>query len=439
MSRTQPRTKAEPLTVHIDSMTHDGRGVAHVEGRTLLVAGVLPGEEVSVVIQRKRKDHDEATVAAVLRAAPERVEPRCAHFGVCGGCSLQHMAAPAQIHAKQQTLLENLEHIGKVAPGQVLPPLTGPHWGYRRRARLGVKYVRKKAKVLVGFREKQGRYLADLARCEVLHPAVGERLTELGALIQGLAAFERIPQIEVAVGDAAVALVFRNLEPLSEADQARLKSFGEAHGMQIYLQPQGPDSAYLLWPEAGALSYRLPEFDIELFFRPTDFTQVNAEVNRHMVSRAVDLLDPQPHERVLDLFCGIGNFTLPLARRAAEVVGVEGDAALIERARANAQHNGIGNVRFLAADLAAAQAAPAWGEQAFDKVLLDPPRTGADAVLGQVAATGAGRIVYVSCNPATLARDAGILVHDHGYRLVSAGVMDMFPHTAHVESIAVFE
>lgn len=439
MSRSERKPKPEPITVVVESMSHDGRGVAHVEGKAVFVNGVLPGEEAVVVVQQRHKNFDEAQVVEVLRPAPDRVEPRCAHFGVCGGCGLQHLDAGAQIHAKQQILLENLKRIGKVMPEQVLPPLTGPHWGYRRRARLGVKYVHKKGKVLVGFREKQGRYLADLARCEVLHPSVGERLTELAALIRALDAFERIPQIEVAIGDAATALVFRNLDELNAGDTAKLKGFGESHDMQIYVQPGGPETVYPLWPEDVKLSYRLPEFGVELFFRPTDFTQVNAEMNRSMVSRAIELLDPQPHERVLDLFCGLGNFTLPLARRAAEVVGVEGDAALIDRARDNARHNGIANATFYVANLAEETATPPWAPHAFDKVLLDPPRTGAAEVLGQVVATGAGRIVYVSCNPATLARDAGVLVHEHGYRLVSAGVMDMFPHTGHVESIALFE
>lgn len=420
-------------------MAHDGRGVAHVEGKAVFIEGALPGEKVMITLQRRHKSYDEAQADQVLEAAPERVEPRCPHFGVCGGCSLQHMEASTQIHAKQQVLLENLQHIGRVVPEQVLAPLTGPHWGYRRRARLGVKYVRKKGKALVGFREKQGRYLADLTRCEVLHPAVGTRLAELAALIGSLDAFEHIPQIEVAAGDDATALVFRNLEELSEADLQRLRTFGLTQGMQIHLQPAGPDSVHLLWPSEAVLSYRLPEFDVELFFRPTDFTQVNAEMNRRMVHHAIGLLDPQPHERVLDLFCGIGNFTLPLARCSAEVAGVEGDGALIERAWSNAQHNGIANVHFGVADLAMEAGTPPWDAQAFDKVLLDPPRTGAAAILGSVAATGAGRVVYVSCNPATLARDAGVLVREHGFRLVSAGVMDMFPHTAHVESIALFE
>ncbi len=420
-------------------MAHDGRGVAHVEGKAVFIEGALPGEKVTIALQRRHKSYDEAQIDQVLEAAPERVKPHCLHFGVCGGCSLQHMEASAQIHAKQQVLLDNLKHIGKVVPEQVLAPLTGPHWGYRRRARLGVKYVRKKGKVLVGFREKQGRYLADLARCEVLHPAVGTRLEELAALIRSLDAFEHIPQIEVAAGDDSTALVFRNLEELSEADLQRLRTFGEAQCMQIYLQPGRPDSAYRLWPFEAVLSYRLPEFDVELFFRPTDFTQVNAETNRRMVHHAIGLLDPQPQERVLDLFCGIGNFTLPLARHGAEVVGVEGDEALIERAWSNARHNGIANVHFCVADLATEVGAPPWGAQMFDKVLLDPPRTGAAAILGSVAATGAKCVVYVSCNPATLARDAGMLVREHGFRLVSAGVMDMFPHTAHVESIALFE
>jgi 23S rRNA (uracil1939-C5)-methyltransferase len=428
---------APSAPVRVESMAHDGRGVARVEGKAVFIEGALPGERVSYTVHARRRNFDEARVSDILEPAPERVVPPCPHFGVCGGCVLQHMAPDAQVRAKQQVLLDSLHHIGGLEPAAVFEPLTGPRWGYRRRARLGVKYVAKKGKVLVGFRERQGRYLADLERCAVLHASVGERLTELADLVRALHAFEHIPQIEVAVGDEATALVFRHLRELDEHDRARLAEYGRERGLQIHLQPGGPETVHALWPETPALFYRLGEFDIEIAFLPIDFTQVNADINRAMVSRAVALLDPQPDERVLDLFCGLGNFTLPIARRAREVLGVEGDAGLLERAAVNATRNGIANVRFLSADLATVAPAP-WGQARFDKALLDPPRTGAAEVLGAVAASGARGVVYVSCNPATLARDAGVLVREHGFCLEGAGIMDMFPHTAHVESMAVF-
>jgi 23S rRNA (uracil1939-C5)-methyltransferase len=349
------------------------------------------------------------------------------------------MEAQAQIDAKQQVLLGNLKHIGKVAPAEVLPPLRGPHWGYRTKARLGAKYVRKKGRMLVGFREKHAPYLAELTRCDVLHPQVGEHITELAAMLEGMQARERIPQIEIAVGDNATALVFRNLDVLSEADQAHLCAYGEHTGLHIYLQPAGPDSVYLLWPESSTLEYSLPDYDIRLEFLPTDFTQVNRDINQSMIDLAIGMLDPQPTDRVLDLFCGLGNFTLPLARHCAQVVGVEGGKSLVQRARGNAARNDITNAEFHVANLAEDVTIYPWLKQPFDKLLLDPPRSGAMEVIPVIAKLGCKRIVYVSCNPSSLARDAGLLVNEHGYQLVTAGVMDMFPHTAHVESIAVFQ
>jgi len=428
-----------PVRATIESLAHDGRGVAHVNGKATFIDGALPGEEVLFTYLMQRKRFDEGAVTEVITAAAERVTPQCQHFGLCGGCSLQHLRADAQIHMKEQILLDSLRHLGKVTPEQILPPLAGPHWGYRRRARLGVKFVEKKQTLMVGFREKRSAYLADLSRCEVLHPKVGQHLLELRALLQGLAAFNRISQVEVAAGDQAVALVFRHLDPLSAADIDALRAFGQQHDFFIYLQPAGPDSVRPLWPEDARLSYRLAEFDVELEFLPTDFTQVNGAINGAMVQRALDLLDLHANERVLDLFCGIGNFTLPIARRAAVVVGVEGDAKLVARAHDNARANGIANVEFHAADLSDEKSAWPWAAQPFDKILLDPPRTGALEAVRRMAALGAQRIVYVSCNPATFARDAAELVHGHGYRLCSAGVMDMFPHTTHVECIALFE
>lgn len=431
---------AAPVRAHIESLTQDARGVARINGKAVFVDGALPGEEVTFAYRTQRKRFDEGEAVEVMSPAPERVVPKCLHFGTCGGCSLQHLSGAAQIAAKQQILLDAFQHIGQVEPGEVLTPLRGPQeWGYRRKARLGVKYVAKKEKLLVGFRERRSALLADLSRCEVLHPSVGGRLEELRGLLAGLESYQKIPQIEVAVGDEATALVFRHLEPLSEGDLNKLRGFGEQYKFQIYLQSGGPESVTLLWPAQVRLSYMLPAYNVELFFLPTDFTQVNAGINRLMIERAVGLLEPQPHERVLDLFCGIGNFTLPLARRAGRVVGVEGDEKLVQRARANAAHNGIDNVEFYAADLAQDIAKAPWATPGFDKILLDPPRTGALEVIKQVAALRAARIVYVSCNPATLARDARELVHVHGYRLARVGVMDMFPHTTHVESIALFE
>ncbi len=376
--------------------------------------------------------------ASVQRWVADRVEPRCAHFNICGGCSLQHLSPAAQIAAKQQVLLDSLKHIGGVEPKAVLAPLTGPSWGYRRRARLGVKFVIKKDKLLIGFREKRSSLLADIEHCEVLHPPVGGLLPALRELIAGLEAYNCIPQIEVAAGDEATALVFRNLAELSNTDLVKLQAFGKQQNMQIHLQPAGPESVTLIWPETAFLSYRLPEFNLELFFSPADFVQINADVNRAMISRVIELLQPGAHERVLDLFCGLGNFTLPLARHAAHVIGVEGEAKLIQRAQDNAQRNGIHNAEFYAADLSQDLSGQPWAKQRFDKILLDPPRTGALEIIKQLPAFNATRIVYVSCNPATLARDTRALT-ENGYTLMSAGVMDMFPHTTHVEAIALFE
>jgi 23S rRNA (uracil1939-C5)-methyltransferase len=423
----------------ITDLTHDGRGVAHVNGKAVFVTGALAGERVRARFSGKHRHYDEAIVEEVLQASPDRVTPRCAHFGVCGGCALQHLSPEAQIAAKQRVLLENFERIGKVAPDSILPPLTDSPWGYRRKARLSVKFVEKKGRVLVGFRETNGRYVADIARCETLLPAVGERIADIAALIETLDGKRDIPQIEIAVGDDIAALVFRHLHPLSEHDRTALIEFGRRMQLAIFLQPGGIDSVAALWPESAQLSFRLPKYDVELEFKPLDFVQVNAGMNRAMIDHALGLLDPQRSDRVLDLFCGLGNFTLPLARRAAHVTGVEGEVGLVRRAGENAQRNGIANAQFFAADLAADQRDAPWARADYDLMLLDPPRSGAEAVLEYLPRKSVRRLVYVSCHPASLARDAGILVHRHGFRLRASGVMDMFPHTAHVESIAVFE
>jgi len=427
------------IEADITDLTHDGRGVAHIAGKAVFVAGALAGERVRLRDVRKHRHYDEAAVEEVLRVSPDRVAPRCKHFGVCGGCALQHLDPAAQIAAKQRLLLENFERIGKVQPSAILPALTDSPWGYRRKARLSAKFVEKKGRMLVGFRETNGRYVADVERCEVLLPAVGERIAAITAMLESLEGKREIPQIEIAAGDNLVALVFRHLQPLSDADTEALTRFGQANDLAIFLQPGGIDSVAPLWPAGAQLNFELPAYDVTLDFRPLDFIQVNGGMNRRMIDHALALLDPQPSDRVLDLFCGLGNFTLPLARRAAQVVGVEGEAGLVQRARDNATKNGIANATFHSADLAADQRATAWAKADYELVLLDPPRSGADAVLDYLPRKSTRRVVYVSCHPASLARDAGILVDKHGFKLTSAGVMDMFPHTAHVESIALFE
>ncbi len=428
----------EIFTADIETLAHDGRGIARIDGKTVFIDGALAGESVRFQYTRQHSKFDEAKTVEVLSESVDRVTAKCAHFGVCGGCSLMHMQPQAQLQLKQNTLAEQLTHFGQLTPEQWLAPLTGPLWGYRRKARLGVKYVHKKQKVLVGFREKSAPFIAELNQCEVLDPRVGLRLTELAALIETLAARERIAQIEVAMDDKHTALVFRNLDPLSEDDKTALINYGQQQDLWIYQQPGGPDTVSPLWPEQPQLSYA-PVAGIALDFAPGDFTQVNAGINEKMIPLAMQLLDLQPADRLLDLFCGLGNFTLPIAGKIKEVVGVEGDASLVAHARRNAEKNQLANAVFELADLTqTALADYPWAKAGFNKILLDPPRSGAFEVLGQLAALGAEQIVYVSCNPATLARDAGELVHQHGYHLQAAGIMDMFPHTSHVESIAVF-
>ena len=460
--RPVARLDLTPFRLDILDLSHDGRGVARRgegeahAGKTVFVAGALPGEAVMVQQTGRHRSFDEAKTLEVLVASKDRVEPRCPHFGTCGGCALQHLAESEQIHAKQRVLLENLERIGHVVPERVLPPLTDAAWGYRRKGRFSVRRVEKKDKTLVGFREQDPRFVADLRECHTVIPQIGQRIAALSALVDGMDGRRDMPQVEFIAGDAqadfdGVALVFRHLQPLSEGDRAKLEAFGREHRFAIFLQPGGIDTVHPLWPADPQLAFRLAEWDIEFGFRPLDFIQVNAGLNGRMIASALELLDVQPGERVLDLFCGLGNFTLPLARGAGHVVGVEGDAGLIRRARENAQRNGLGNVEFHAADLASDLSAQAWMKAGpstpasptlrtgFDKLLLDPPRSGADGVLKQLPLKGLQRIVYVSCHPGSLARDAGYLVKERGWKLRAAGVMDMFPHTAHVESIAVFE
>ena len=454
-------------TATVAGLTHTGEGIVR-GGKATFVAGALPGETVNYRRTRSHRQHDEAELVEVLTAAPERVTPRCAHFGVCGGCALQHLAPEVQLKVKDQELRDNLERLGKVTPHTWLAPLRGPVWGYRRRARLGAKFVTKKGKVLVGFRERLAPFITDVQHCDVLAPPVGDLVLPLAELIMTLNIRERVPQIEVAVADNAVALIFRVLDPPGTEDLARLRVFAQTHAVRVYLQTGGLDTVRELDQPGEPLCYRLPEFKLELQFLPTDFIQINGAVNEALVSRAMEFLQLTPESEVLDLFCGIGNFTLPMARSAGRVTGVEGDAALVARARHNAAHNQLQNTEFHVADLArlpagphavptapagdflagrsvrdslasrsvAAQSAP-WLKKAYTHVVLDPPRAGASEVLAAVANLKPQRVLYISCHPGSLARDLGVLVNEHGFTLKAAGVLDMFPHTAHFESLAV--
>lgn len=426
-------------TADIESLDHEGRGVAHIGGKTVFVDGALPGESVRFRRTRRQRRHDEAEVIEVLRPSAERVDARCRHFGTCGGCSLQHLEHAAQLTAKARVVADAFQRIGSVTPAAWLAPLAGPTWSYRRRARLGCKFVDKKGKVLVGFRERGSPLLADLVACDVLAPPVGALITPLAELVGTLDLKRRVAQVEVAVGENATALVLRVLEDPTPGDLAKLAAFESKHGVALYLQRGGLDTVTPLTPPAVPLRYELPGLAAGIEFAPTDFVQVNGPLNRLMVERAIELLAPRPVDRILDLFCGLGNFSLPLALRTASVDGVEGDAALVARAQANAARNGISNAAFHVADLTATDPPGAWVHAAYDLVLLDPPRAGAREVLPVATASRPRRIVYVSCHPGSLARDAGILVREHDYLLVTAGIMDMFPHTSHVESIALFE
>jgi len=422
----------------VESLDREGRGVAHADGKTIFIDGALPGEVVEFSPYRRKAAYEEAQLVRILRPASSRVTPRCPHFGVCGGCSMQHVDPRTQVAAKQRVLEDALKRIGKVTPEVVLRAVQGLAWGYRQRARMSARFVPKKGGALVGFRERRSTYVADMHGCEVLPPVVSALIDPLRELVGALSIADRLPQIELAIGDAVTVLVLRILAPLTADDETRLREFADGHGIQFWLQTAGPDSAAPFHPKSAApLEYGLPEFGVRIGFRPTDFTQVNQTVNTLLVSRAVRLLDPQRGERIGDLFCGLGNFTLPIASRGAEVTGYEGHAGLVARARENAAANGLA-ARFEVANLfepAACAALPR-----FDKLLLDPPREGAIEVVKALPESGApGRIVYVACDPATLARDAGVLVHAKGYALRAAGVFNMFPHTSHVESIAVFE
>ena len=434
------KRRREPETASITGVTHDGRGIAAVDGKKVFVAGALEGERVTYKRRKFRRNFDEAELLEVHEASPDRIEAKCEAFGRCGGCSLQHISAAHQREIKDQTLRDNLERIGRVTPETWLEPMIGPAWNYRRRARLAVKDVHGKGRALVGFRERHAPFITDMQRCEVLATPVDSLLTELSDLVGTLSVKARLPQIEVAVAENDVALVFRVLDPLTDADEDRFRQFGVKHELRIYLQTGGLDSVALLYPDTvnEPLYYTLPEFDIRVDFEPVDFVQVNSEINQHMVHFAAEQLNAGPEDRVLDLFCGIGNFSLPLARKAGTVLGVEGEASLTERASTNADRNGLDNVSFRVADLSKIDGTEGWVKEGWNRMLLDPARSGAAEVVTRMHLFGPERIVYVSCHPGTLARDAETLVHEQGYKLESAGIIDMFPHTAHVESIAVF-
>lgn len=443
--RRKQKLPQEPVRVTIESVSHDGKGVCHVDDMTVFIDGALEGEELTFTYTNKRKKVGEGKVHEIITASPLRVEPECAHFAICGGCSLQHLADDQQIILKQGIMLDNLKHLGKAEPESVLEPLRGPHWGYRTKARLGVRFVVKKDKMLVGFREKHSNFLAELDTCKVLHPDIGLHLRELSDVLLSLSIYNQIPQIEVAYGDEQGAFIVRHLEAFNDDDLAKLSAYAEKKSLHLYLQSKGPDTITRLYPaldETGEtfqeLSYKLPEYDIVNHFRPTDFTQVNMAINRKMINLTLELMAPKADARVLDLFCGLGNFTLPIARQVAHVTGVEGSSELVIRAKENALKNGIDNADFFAADLFEDFSGMKWAQQKYDCILLDPARSGAKEIVEYLPKFAADTVVYVSCNPSTLARDTEIMVHKNGYTLVKAGVMDMFPHTSHVESIALF-
>ena len=442
--RRRRKLPVEPIELEIDRLSHDGRGVASIDGKVGFVSGALPGELVRAQYTNKRSQFDELKTLEVLRPAASRIVPECQYADICGGCSLQHFNSDAQIDFKNSALHEHLKHNTGLTQFTALEPILSSSHHYRRKARLGVRYVHKKEDVLIGFREKNSSFITDMSSCSVLVEPVSELLLPLRELIMDLDSRSTIPQIEVAVGERDeqslhIALIFRHLQALSNGDQNKLKEFARCHALDLYLQPKGPDTIHKLWPENSPdrLQYFLPEFDLTMSFHPGDFTQVNGQINRKIITLAVELLELQDTDNVLDLFCGMGNFTLPMARHSHKVVGVEGSDVMVARAQQNAMLNGIDNTCFYAADLCLDFSNEPWANSGYDKILLDPPRCGAIEIIRQVAKIGARKIVYISCNPATLARDAMELTAC-GYSLLRAGVMDMFPHTSHVESIAEF-
>jgi len=428
-----------PDPVTIESLSHDGRGVTHIDGKAIFVEGALPNEIVKMSCLKQTRQYDDAIVDEIIEPSPERVTPKCEAFGICGGCALQHLSHEKQISYKQQSLLDNFSKMAKVSPDEVLTPIQSQAWGYRFKARLGVKYVKAKKRVYIGFREKHSRYLANMDACEVLDARIGKNLDVIATAIGKLTCFNKIAQIEVAFSETGCALIFRNLVELTEEDKAILKALGKDKDYHIYLQPKGPKTVALLYPESSELSYSLDDYDLKLVHLAIDFTQVNPYINPLMIKQALDLLDLNENDEVLELYCGIGNFTLPIARTAKSVAAVEGEKTLVERANENAKRNSILNVEYHVANLMEdTQGLPWLRSKKYSKILLDPPRSGAKEMIDTIASLKPERIVYVSCNPATLARDTDALVNTHGYKLVKAGVIDMFPHTAHVESMALF-
>lgn len=443
--RNRKQLDLTPREINIESMAHDGRGVGRGEdGKVVFVDYALPGEKVIYVPVMNRKSYLFGSAIEILEPSEHRIEPKCAVFGECGGCVLQHLDEKVQITYKQQHLLENFKKIGDVQPDELLAPMTGPHWGYRRRARLGAKFVPKKGGMIVGFRERNTSYIQPTDKCEVLYPEVSAMFPDLRETLESTSCNDKIPQIEISVADNAVVMIVRHLEAFVQSDLNLLTEFAKRNEVQLFLQPGNLKSVHPLYPEKpDALYFDFKEFDIRIEFLPTDFIQVNGGINDQLVSKAIELLDIQPDDKVLDLFCGVGNFTLPLARKSNYVVGVEGDQALVNRAIHNKELNKLDNVDFHFGDLFKEDMSSSshgdWLEQKFDKILLDPPRSGAAEMIKRMPELGASKVVYVSCGPATLARDAGVMVNEHGYKMTYAGVIDMFPHTAHVESIAVFE
>lgn len=434
-----PRT---PFHAEVEKFSHDGRGIARINGKTTFIKGALPQESISFIYNRKKKDFDEGYLHEVIKPSPNRVTPRCPHYTLCGGCSLQHLDENQQIIQKQALLLDLLRRIGHCEPEQVLDPLTSEKWNYRTKARLSVRFVEKKQSTLIGFREKNNpRFITEIDECPILHKKVDAHLSSMRQLLDSLESPELITQIEVAAGDEEIALIFRNMSVLGDADLQKLKDFALLTGFIIFLQPGSTDTIHRFYPPANDdfLHYNLPDEAIRFAFHPSDFTQVNAELNRLMIKQAMDLMALSSDDKILDLFCGLGNFSLPMAKRVNWVTGIEGSKTMVERATMNAALNGIMNTRFACADLEQINQLKPLLQDSYNKLLLDPPRSGAEQIVSNIDLLAPQRIVYISCNPATLARDAGILVNRHGYRFTSAGVMDMFPHTAHVESIALFE
>lgn len=442
MRRARSKTSTAPQTARIDNLSHDGKGIARVNGKATFIQGALPGELVEFQYTRVKKDFDEGRLLTILEPSSLRVEPQCPHYQMCGGCSLQHISVEEQIHFKQDQLLDLMNRYGHTTPESLLPPLTAHAWNYRNKARLSVRYVEKKAATMVGFRERNNpRYITEVLQCPVLNRKVDSDIVYLRQLIDQMENKHTIAQIEVAAGEEEIALIFRNLDPLSSHDELLIKQFAEQHQYKLFLQPGGPESVYCCYPPNASenLSYRLPDYDLVFSFHPNDFTQVNSELNRLMVHRAVEMMDLKSSDKVLDLFCGLGNFSLPMAKSCSQVVGVEGSKTMVERAYLNAKMNQIDNVEFYAANLDDMNQVSQLVNYTFNKLLIDPPRSGALEVVKQIDILNPELIVYVSCNPVTLARDTDVLVNQKNYQLISAGVMDMFPHTAHVESIALFK